>query len=216
MEKKQHITTKQLAFLEQFLAKYDFGSEDDKVELKDHLILDFEENGNGNLSQYLSGEMGFIKSFIGAKLKVIHANYRRKTLQEAFGFFTSIRKLPVVIILFLSMYVLTMVLNKTVLIGMFLCSVIALFVYSQFFLSIKNRDKKKLGRISYLGQEMWLPFLMVMYAVPVVVLYDVFVRGMLFFSAYWFVAVVYAIAAIRVMKKEKKVIYEKYKHLLEG
>ena len=213
MEKKQHITTKQLAFLEQFLAKYDFGSEDDKVELKDHLILDFEENGNGNLSQYLSGEMGFIRRFIGAKLKVIHANYRRKTLQEAFGFFTSIRKLPIAIALFLCMYALTIVLNQTVLIVVFIVSVIGLFAYSQFFLSIKKKDKKKLDRIAYLGQEMWLPFLMAMLPMG---FYEEFVRGMLFFSAYWFVAVVYAIAAIRVMKKEKKVIYEKYEHLLEG
>ena len=117
MEKKQHITTTQLAFLERFLAKYDFGSEDDKVELKDHLILDFEEKGNGNLSQYLSGEMGFIRRFIGSKLRVIHTNYRRKTLQEVLGFFTSIRKLPMIMTLFLCMYALTMALNETVLIG---------------------------------------------------------------------------------------------------
>ena len=213
MEKKQHITTKQLAFLEQFLAKYDFGSEDDKVELKDHLILDFEENGNGNLSQYLSGEMGFIRRFIGAKLKVIHTNYRRKTLQEAFGFFTSIRKLPVAIVLFLCMYALTMALNETVLIVVFIVSVIGLFAYSQFFLSIKKKDKKKLDRIAYLGQEMWLPYLMAMFPMG---FYDEFVRGTLFFSTYWFVAVLYSIAAIRVMKKEKKMIYEKYKHLLDG
>ena len=56
-----------MAFLERFLKKYDFGSEDDKIELIDHIVLDFEENGNGNLSQYLSEELGFIKNFIGIR-----------------------------------------------------------------------------------------------------------------------------------------------------
>jgi hypothetical protein len=211
MEKKHQITAKQLIFLDRFLMKYEFGSEDDKIELKDHIILDFEENGNGNLSQYLSEEISFIKDFIGSKLKVIHKGYRRKTIVEALSFITSIRKLPITIVLFLCIYMLTIYLNETVLIVSFISSVMGLFVYSQFFLNFNKRDKKKLDRIKYLGQEMWLPYLMVMLPIS---FYDKLVAYKFFFSMYWFVAIVYAIAAILVMKKEKTIIYEKYKHLL--
>lgn len=211
MEKKHQITTKQLIFLDRFLMKYEFGSEDDKIELKDHIILDFEENGNGNLSQYLSGELDFIKKFIGSKLNVIHKSYRKKTIDEAISFFTSIKKLPFTIAVFLGIYLQTVYLNETVLIVSFISSVMGLFVYSQFFLNFNKRDKKKLDRIKYLGQEMWLPYLMVMLPIS---FYDKLVAYKFFFSMYWFVAIVYAIAAILVMKKEKTIIYEKYKHLL--
>ncbi|WP_347173161.1 hypothetical protein [Polaribacter uvawellassae] len=211
MEKKHEITPKQLAFLDRFLKKYNFGSEDDKIELKDHIISDFETNGNGNLSQYLSGELGFINKFIGSKLQVIHKSYRRKTIDEAIGFFTSIKKLPITITVFFCIYLLTISLNETVLIVSFIINVLGLFIYSQFFLNIKKEDKKKLDRIEYLGQEMWLPYLMVMLPLS---FYDELIVNNFFFSLYWFIALVYSIAAILVMKKEKKIIYEKYKHLL--
>jgi hypothetical protein len=214
MEKKHQITEKQLAFLNRFLKKYNFGSEDDKVELIDHVVLDFEENGNGNLSQYLSEELGFIKKFIGSKLKVIHKNYRRKTIDEAISFFTSIKKLPITIVVFLSVYLLTRYLNGTVLIGSFYVSVLSFFIYSQFFLNIKKKDKKKLDRIEYLGQEMWLPYLMMSFPFQLSVTTDFMLINSVFFSVYWFVAITYSVAAIIVMKKEKKIIYEKYKHLL--
>jgi hypothetical protein len=211
MEKKHEITEKQLVFLDRFLKKYNFGSEDDKIELKDHIISDFEINGNGNLSQYLSEELRFIKKFIGSKLKVIHKNYRRKTIDEAFSFLTSIRKLPITIALFLCIYILTIYLNETILIISFVISVLGLFAYSQFFLNIKKKDRKKLSRIEYLGQEMWLPYLMGVFPMS---FYNELVVYKTIFSMYWFVAIVYAIAAILVMKKEKIIIYEKYKHLL--
>ena len=214
MEKKHKITEKQLAFLDRFLTKYDFGSEDDKVELKDHIILDFEENGNGNLSQYLSEELSFIKKFIGGKLKVIHKSYRRKTIDEVISFFTSIKKLPITIAAFLSIYLLTRYLNDTVLIVSFYVSVLSFFVYSQFFLGIKKRDRKKFDRIEYLGKEMWLPYLMMIFPFHIGVTTDFMLTNSAFFNVYWFVAIAYSVAAIIVMKKEKKIIYEKYKHLL--
>lgn len=214
MKEKHKITEKQLAFLDRFLKKYDFGSEDDKIELKDHIVSDFEMNGNGNLSQYLSEELGFIKNFIGSKLKVIHKSYRRKTIDEAISFFTSIKKIPITIAVFLSIYLLTIYLNGTVLIALFYVSVLSLFAYSQFFLNIKKKDKKKLDRIEYLGQEMWLPYLMIVFPLHVAVTADFMLMNSIFFSVYWFIAIAYSIAAIIVMKKEKKIIYEKYKHLL--
>ena len=211
MEKKHEITEKQLAFLDRFLKKHNFGSEDDKIELKDHIISDFEMNGNGNLSQYLSEELSFIKKFIGNKLRVIHKSYRRKTIDEALSFFTSIKKLPITIVTFLIVYLLVTYVNETVTQTLFFVSIISLFIYSEFFLKIKKKDKEKLNAIKYLGQEMWLPYLMVM--LPLGFLEDFFVNNY-FFSLYWFVAISYSVAAIIVMKREKKVIYEKYKHLL--
>lgn len=211
MEKKHQITAKQLAFLDRFLKKHNFGSEDDKIELKDNIISDFEMNGNGNLSQYLSEELSFIKKFIGNKLRVIHKSYRRKTIDEALSFFTSIKKLPITIVTFLIVYLLVTYVNETVTQTLFFVSIISLFIYSEFFLKIKKKDKEKLDAIKYLGQEMWLPYLMVM--LPLGFLEDFFVNNY-FFSLYWFVAIAYSVAAIIVMKKEKKIIYEKYKHLL--
>jgi hypothetical protein len=214
MGKTHEITVKQLAFLDRFLTKYDFGSEDDKIELKDHIISDFEMNRNGNLSQYLSEELGFIKKFIGSKLKVIHKSYRRKTIDEAFSFFTSIKKTPITIAVFLIIYLLTTYLNGTVLIVFFYVSVLSFFIYSQFFLNIKKKDRKKLDRIEYLGQEMWLPYLMMSLPFNLAVTADFMLINSMFFSTYWFVAIAYSVAAIIVMKKEKTIIYEKYKHLL--
>ena len=215
MEKKHEITEKQLAFLDRFLKKYDFGSEDDKVELIDHIILDFEENGNGNLSQYLSGELDFIKKFIGSKLNVIHKSYRKKTIDEAISFFTSIKKLPFTIAVFLGIYLQTVYLNETVLIVFFYVTVLSFFIYGQFFLSIKKKDRKKLDRIEYLGQEMWLPYVMMAFPFHLIVTGDLMLVNSIFFSVYWFVAIAYSVAAIIVMKKEKKIIYQKYKHLLD-
>ncbi|MDG1528862.1 MAG: hypothetical protein P8I51_07665 [Polaribacter sp.] len=211
MEKKHEITAKQLAFLDRFLKNHNFGSEDDKIELKDHIISDFEINGNGNLSQYLSEELSFIKKFIGNKLRAIHKSYRRKTIDEALSFFTSIKKLPITVAVFLIIYFLTMNLNGTILIVSFFISVLSFFIYSQFFLNIKKKDRKKLDRIEYLGQEMWLPYLMIMF--PLGFLEDIVINKY-FFTVYWFVAIAYSVAAIIVMKKEKAIIYEKYKHLL--
>ena len=105
----------------------------------------------------------------------------------------------------------TLNLNGTILIVSFLVSVLSFFIYSQFFLNIKKKDRKKLDRIEYLGQEMWLPYLMIMF--PIGFLEDLTINKY-FFSVYWFVAIAYSVAAIIVMKREKKVIYEKYKHLL--
>jgi len=103
-------------------------------------------------------------------------------------------------------------LKETLLTVLFISNVLGLLVYSQFFLKIKKEDKKKLDRIDYLGQEMWWPYLMLMLPLPY---YDELIVYKTFFSLYWFVAVGYSIAAILVMKKEKKLIYEKYKHLLD-
>ena len=214
MKKKHEITEKQLAFLDRFLKKHNFGSEDDKIELKDHIISDFETNGNGNLSQYLSEELGFIKKFIGNKLRVIHKSYRRKTIDEALSFFTSIKKLPITIVVFLTIYLLTLNLNGKVLIVLFYVSVLSFFIYSQFFLNIKKKDRKKLDRIEYLGQEMWLPYVMLVFPLHIATTTDIELMNSVFFSVYWFVAIAYSVAAIIVMKKEKKIIYEKYKHLL--
>ena len=214
MESKYQITAKQLAFLDRFLKKYNFGSEDDKIELKDHIISDFETNGNGNLSQYLSEELGFINKFIGSKLQVIHKTYRRKTIDEAIGFFTSIKKLPITVAVFLTIYFLTINLNGKTLIILFYVSVLSFFTYSQFFLNIKKKDRKKLDRIEYLGQEMWLPYIMLVFPLHIATTTDFDFINSVFFSVYWFVAIAYSVAAIIVMKKEKIIIYEKYKHLL--
>ena len=214
MENKYQITEKQLAFLDRFLNKYSFGSEDDKIELKDHIILDFEENGNGNLSQYLSEELEFIKKFIGGKLRVIHKSYRRKTIDELISFFTSIKKTPITIVGFLSIYLLTVYFNKIILIILFYVSLSSFFIYSQFFLSFNKKDRIKLDRIEYLGQEMWLPYVMMVFPFHLTGTKDFMLANSFFLSVYWFLAIAYSIAAITVMKKEKKIIYEKYKHLL--
>lgn len=132
MEKTYKITEKQLDFLENFIdKKYPNISDDTRIELIDHLILDFEATTeNGNLSQYLSNEIEFIRRFMRARVKLLKENYDRDVWQEYFSFFISIKRIPITLFCFFCIYFLSQNLNdKFTWLGFFF-SVMVVYLYS--------------------------------------------------------------------------------------
>lgn len=218
MEKRYEITDKQIGFLNNFLFKrYPNISDETRIELVDHLISDFEATTtNGNLSQYLSNEMEFIKNFISAKVKLLNANYNRDVWQEYLSFYSDIKKLPTTLFVFFVIYFLTENLNNKFVWLSFFLSVFGIYGYS-LIAQTKNIPKviRKLPEVQLLGKgiTMGIPYLMCM-----VIFIDeirvVLLESSVLFSFYWFFALSLSIAAIIVLHKRKKIITKKYEYLL--
>ena len=218
MEKRYEITDNQIGFLNNFLFKrYPNISDETRVELVDHLISDFEATTtNGNLSQYLSNEMEFIKNFISAKVKLLNANYNRDVWQEYLSFYSDIKKLPITLFIFFVIYFLTETLNNKFVWLSFFLSVFGIYGYS-LIAQTKNIPKviRKLPEVQLLGKgiTMGIPYLMCM-VIFIDELRVVLLESSILFSFYWFFAFSLSIAAIIVLHKRKKIITKKYQYLL--
>ena len=218
MEKRYEITDKQIGFLNNFLFKrYPNISDETRIELVDHLISDFEATTtNGNLSQYLSNEMEFIKNFISAKVKLLNANYNRDVWQEYLSFYSDIKKLPTTLFVFFVIYFLTENLNNKFVWLSFFLSVFGIYGYS-LIAQTKNIPKviRKLPEVQLLGKgiTMGIPYLMCM-VIFIDELRVVLLESSILFSFYWFFAFSLSIAAIIVLHKRKKIITKKYQYLL--
>ena len=217
MEKHYEITEKQLAFLEDYLKrKYPSITDETRIELTDHLISDFEATTqNGNLSQYLSNELEFIRRFVGNRITLSQKNYDKEVWLIFFRFFKELKNLPITIGSFLLIFFLTHNLSNKAIWLSFFISVFGIYGYSIFASTIKPKKLRKLNDVQFLGKGFGLgiPYFMVM--IPIVIdNKDIFLKYKLFFSFYWFFAFSLSVAAIIVLHKKKKIILEKYKHLL--
>jgi len=217
MEKRYEITQKQLAFLEDFLdRKYPQANEEVRVELIDHLVSDFEATiDNGNLSQYLSNELGFIRKFTDNRISLIKVDYDKKVWKQYFNFFTKIKILPLTVATFIIFYFLSENLNNKVLWGCFFFSVFGVYGYSLFVSIIKPKELRKLKEVQFLGTGLGfgIPYVMIM--IPFFAnSTDLLFENSFLFTIYWFFAFSLNVAALIVMLKHKKIILEKYKHLL--
>ncbi|SDS49547.1 hypothetical protein SAMN05216503_3243 [Polaribacter sp. KT25b] len=218
MEKSYEITEKQLDFLEGFLKrKYPSITDETKIELTDHLISDFEATTeNGNLSQYLSNELEFIRKFVSTRVKLLGVNYNRDVWQEYLSYYTSIKKVPISIFTYFLIYFLSVNLNNKFVWLSFFFSVFGVYGYSLFAQTSKIPiEIRKLPELQLLGKgiTMGIPYLMCM----VIFFPDiktVLLENSILFSFYWFFAFSLSIAALIVMHKKKNIITEKYKHLL--
>ncbi|WP_339881360.1 hypothetical protein [Polaribacter vadi] len=218
MERKHEITEKQLDFLENFIdKKYSSTNEESRIELIDHLISDFEATTeNGNLSQYLSNEIEFIRRFMRTRVKLLKANYDRDVWQEYFTFFTSIKRIPVTLFCFFCIYFLSQNLNDKFSYLGFFFSVMVVYLYT-LIAQPSNLPKKikKLTEIQLLGKgiTMGIPYIMCM-----IVLFSeirtVLLESRIFFTFYWFFAFSLSVAVIIIMNQKKNIIIRKYKHLL--
>ena len=218
MEKRYEITEKQLAFLEDYLErKYPNISNETRVELIERLVSDFESTTeNGNLSQYLSNALEYIRKFTDSKTKILQVDYDKKVWEQFFSFFTTLKKLPITVFCFLIIYFLSHNLSNKFIWLMFFISVFGVYGYS-LFAQEKNIPKeiKKKPEVQYLGKgiTMGIPYLMSM-----VFLFpfekDILLQYRIFFTFYWFFAFSLSIACIIVLLKKKKIILEKHKHLL--
>ena len=215
MEKHYEITEKQLVFLEDYLQrKYKGISTETRIELTDHLILAFEATTeNGNLSQYLSNELEFIKSFVTNGINLMKKTYRKETWSQFFNFFTNFKFLSIVISSILFFYFLNENLNnKIACLSIFILSSI-LFLVSIRKGMINNRALKHLGKVKFLGTEIWLPFFLVQLLTEKHI-GEFITSNSYFFTIYSSFIMMYGLAALLVLIKHKTLILEKYKHLL--
>tara|TARA_B110000238_G_C15927430_1_gene353211 strand:- start:73 stop:723 length:651 start_codon:yes stop_codon:yes gene_type:complete len=215
MEKKYKITEKQLAFLEDFLLrKYKDISVETRIELTDHLILDFEATTkNGNLSQYVSNEITFIRKFTATKIKLYKNLYRKETWQYFFSFFKDLNKLPYSVFCFILFYSLTESLSNYWLWLAYMISYFVFFFLVIFYGIINQKPLKKLDEVKFLGAEIYLPFVLINFAQGLDFI-DLLMQNSLLFSLIWMLTIFYSYATYMIVKKYKKIIINKYKHLL--
>lgn len=215
MEKSYEITEKQLDFLEDFLKKkYPNMSNETRIELVDHLVADFEATTeNGNLSQYLSHEIEFIRNFINNRLIEWKKKYCQLTWNKFFSFFFNFKLIPISILVFVFFYFLnhTFSTKNTWLVLLLLQN--SVFIFSAFFGLIKNNKIKKLDEIKYLGAEIWLPFLLVQLPIGLEFT-DIISKNSFYFTIYASFIIIFGLSAFLTLKEQKIIILEKYKNLL--
>ena len=215
MEKLYEITEKQLVFLEGFLLrKYPTISEEKRIELVDHLILDFEATTeNGNLSQYLSNELEFIKKFVFNGVSALKISYRKETWKQFFRFFIDFKLIPYSLLVVIVFYFFAEILNDKWLWFSLVISQAIVMSASLLFGMINKKKLKKLEEVKLLGSEIWLPFLMVQLPLSFDFQHYITSNNYLFI-VYTLFTINYAVAAFIVLRKHRKIILEKYKHLL--
>lgn len=215
MEKRYEITEKQLTFLEDFLSrKYSGISDDVKIELIDHLISDFEATTeNGNLSQHLSNELGFIRRFVFTERKKFKSNYSKETWLKFIGFFAYLQFLPYSLLVIITFYFLSENLSNKTLYLVLLISQTIIFAISVFFGMINKKEFRKLDEVQFLGSDIWLPFLLVS-IISVEEIKDFILSYSLCFTVYASFIIIFGLTAFIVVRKNKIQILEKYKHLL--
>ena len=215
MEKKYKITEKQLAFLEDYLKrKYPDATDETRIELIDHLVLDFEATTkNGNLSQYLSNELGFIRKFVFDSANRHQKKYGKETWEQFYSFFIKPKLIPISFSILIIFYFLATILNNKWLWGSFVIIQSIILLISALFGMINKKKFRKLDEVKYLGADIWLSYLLVQ--IPIIfnvenyILYNKFL-----FSLYATFTIIYALAAYIVIREKRKFILEKYKHLL--
>ena len=215
MEKNYEITKKQLSFLEGFLdRKHPHISRETKVELIDHLISDFEATTeNGNLSQYLSNELEFIRKFVFNGVSEVKKTYRKETWGKFFSFFANAKMLPISIFIISLFYFLNELLSLQIFWITIMIIQTIIFGFSVFIGSIKNKNLKYLDEVKFLGAEIWLPFALVQLFAQKEITNFIMFHNLIstIFSSF---IIIYALAAFLVLREKKKIILEKYKDLL--
>lgn len=209
------ITEKQLVFLEDFLnRKYPEISNETRIELIDHLISDFEATTeNGNLSQYLSNELEFIRKFVFNGVSKVKKSYSKETWNQFFDFFTDFKMIPytlMVVIIFYFLY--ENIGSKELWFSLVIIQSIIMLL-SILFGMINKKKLRMLDEAKYLGAEIWLPYIMVQ--IPQGLEFQNYIMSNnYFFTLYASCTVVYGLAAFIVLRTQRKYILEKYNHLL--
>ena len=210
MEKK--ITDKQLAFLEDYLKRKKlFSDEEERFELMDHLICDFEVNGNGNLTQYLADCSWFISQYGAKRNSNIHWGYQSLLWKKLFSFFVEFNYFPITIIIGLSFLYLSYSLNEKLLFIAFFISIIGQIIYG-FYLTYHHKKRiRKLMSFKYLGNIMGLPQVF-LYSLSLTKSF--LADNRLFFFFCWFLVFGLSVAGILVIKEKRELLLKKYKYLL--
>ncbi len=211
MEEK--ITKKQLTFLENYLEKKrTFSDEEERYELMDHLICDFEENGNGNLTQYLADKSWFISKYGVDRGTKIHWSYQRQLWRKFFSFFIQLKLLPITILIGFLLFYFSFLLNEKLLLFAFFLSIVGQIIYSLTITYHRKKRIRKLISFKYLGNIMALPNVF-LYSTSFVK--DYLIGNRIVFFLYWFLALGLSIAGVLVIKEKRVRLLKKYQYLIQ-
>ncbi|WP_165731544.1 hypothetical protein [Polaribacter sp. 20A6] len=215
MEKRYEITEKQLTFLNNYLLrKYPSITDETRIELVDHLVSDFEKTTeDGNLSQYLSNKLSFIRKFIFDRANTHQKRYGKETWKQFYSFLTYIKLLPITFSVLILFYFLNENINEKWSWGTLAIIQLLIFLSSIIFGTIYKKELKKLDEVKYLSADIWLPYVMVQ--LPSGFGFDDYIMSnSILFTFYASFTIIYAISAFIVIREKRKIILEKYKHLL--
>ncbi|WP_299119808.1 hypothetical protein [uncultured Tenacibaculum sp.] len=214
MKKKYTITEKQLVFLDNYLKKKkSFSDEEERYELMDHLICDFEETTlDGNLSQYLADKANFIFQYGNDRRSKIHWAYQKELWLTVYSFFTDLKILPISLLSTLVILNLSFTLSNSLLYLVFFCSIVFQILYGLYLTYHENKKVRQLISFKYLGNMMSLPQV---FLFSFTLVKDYLNTHRILFFIYWFMAFSLSVAGLIIIKKKKTTILNKYKHLLK-
>ncbi|ARV15922.1 hypothetical protein [Polaribacter sp. SA4-12] len=215
MKNNYEITEKQLTFLEDYLKrKKRILDPEDLYELIDHLVTDFETTTeNGNLSQYLSDNSDFIFNYKGNNRSDIHWSYQRQLWSNFFGFFTTLKFIPITIsvlsIIFFLFYELDFSNKNLSLLFVLLIGIPAIYGFINTY--HKKKQIRRLVSFKYLGNILALPQMFLYLFSPIK---DFLFEHKFLFFLYVTFAFGLNMAGVLLVKQKRILILKKYKHLL--
>lgn len=210
MEKKYTITEKQLAFLDSFLDRKGYTNNETKFELMDHLICDFEENGNGNLSQFLSNKLYFIEQQKFKKEKIFNRLYFKEMLKEFVSFFIDFKKITITILLFFLSYLTTVFFSEKVVLIVFAISLVSIQLYGLYTCFVE-KELRKLEEFRALAAAVYLPSIVVHFF-P---LFKGLLNYKIAFSIFWALVFILMLSFSVYTKRKKDELVNKYKYLIK-
>lgn len=212
MKGKSNITDKQLAFLEDYIKrKKVYFETEERLELIDHLICDFEENGNGNISEFLANKSSFIFNYKSSRKESVHWAYQKELWKIFFSFFTHLKTIPLVLFIVVLFYELINRFSEKTVSIIFILFIIVPTVFGLIKTYHKKKEVRSLIEFKYLANIMALP--------------NIFLYVLAPFREFWFsnkwIALTYLsigvflnFAGMSLILNKRKRIFKKYSHLL--
>ena len=209
MEKK--ITEKQLKFLSEFLNRKGYENDETKLELMDHLICEFEENGNGNLSEFLSHKLEFIRSYKQKHQNIISQVYKKELISEFKKYFLNLDKIPITLISLFVMYFVATNFNSKVTIIISIISFACAQAYIYLIIFFTKKFIRKTTSMAALTSIISLPSLFICLPKE---FYNFLLTHKTLYLLFWFVAFIINLSTASYIKRKKEIIKTKYQHLL--
>lgn len=203
-----------MAFLESYIKRKKRYSDSESLhELIDHLVTDFEYNGNGNLSEYLANNSEFIFNYKANNDSAVHWSYQRELWKKLFSFFTMLKYIPLTILATFALYLLFFKMSLSIMsLGLlFMIFIIVSMIYGFIKTYHKNKKIRRLVAFKYLGNIMSLPSVFLYMFTPIK---DFLIEYKFIFFLYVLFAFGLSISGVIIIQEKRKEILRKYKYLL--
>jgi magnesium-transporting ATPase (P-type) len=211
MKEKYKITEKQLTFLSDFLTRKEHENDEIKLELMDHLICEFEEKGNGNLSEFLSNKLEFISGYKQKHQNIISQVYKKELIGEFKKYFLNLDKFPITLISLFVMYFVTANFNSKVTLIITIISFASVLAYIYSVVFFTKKFIRKTTSMVALTSTIWLPSIFIYLPKE---FYNFLLTHKTLYLLFWFVAFIINLSAASYIKRKKETIKTKYQHLL--